>query len=122
MTDASPGDRPRSTRLSGETGQTGSGPMTAPDPEAARVQIRERARTVRESEFETALRRLEATDDLRASDRAVIEALADRLVARLIAVPDRRLRVAADADPSGDENEGDEVSPETVETALDLFG
>jgi len=69
--------------------------------------IDERADAVRERELRKALARLEAAD-LSPAERAAVESLADRLVARLVAVPTRALR-AEDADD------------ETVENARDLF-
>jgi len=73
--------------------------------------ISERGQEVRDREVERALTRLDAQGDLSPADREAVERLADRLLGRLLAVPERSLRVAAD--------EGDE---ETVETALELFG
>ena len=122
MTDASPKERTRPTQCSGATDQQDPEQAATPDPEAARVQIRERATTVRDREVETALRKLEASEGVSTADRAAVEALADRLVARLIAVPERSLRVAEEPDPASDGDGGSEIDPETVETALDLFG
>ncbi|WP_436932181.1 glutamyl-tRNA reductase [Halosimplex halobium] len=84
-----------------------------PDPDAARARIRERAGEVREREVETALTKLDTRGDLSERDREAVERLADRLVARLLAAPERSLRAAA---------EGDDHDPETVATALSLFG
>jgi glutamyl-tRNA reductase len=84
-----------------------------PDPDAARARIRERASEVRDREVETALAKLDARGDLPEDDREAVERLADRLVARLLAAPERGLRAAA---------EGNDHDPETVATALSLFG
>ncbi|WP_135363804.1 glutamyl-tRNA reductase [Halosimplex halophilum] len=84
-----------------------------PDPDAARARIRERAGEVRDREVETALTKLDARSELSERDREAVERLADRLVARLLAAPERGLRAAA---------ERDDHDPETVATALSLFG
>ncbi|QLH78052.1 hypothetical protein HZS55_12410 [Halosimplex rubrum] len=87
----------------------------APDPETALTSIRERGAAVRDREVETALAKLDARGSLSAADREAVEVLADRVVARLLSAPERSLRTAAD----GGDGEHD---PETVETALALFG
>lgn len=70
--------------------------------------IHETGEQVRERELRTALTKL---DDLDERERAVLEALAGRLVEGVLAPPTRSLlTAAADADR------------ETVETALALFG
>jgi len=71
------------------------------------ARIRQQAETVRREELQTALDRLEATGDLTDDQRAAVEALSVRLVDRLLAVPERRLDAADDA--------------ETLETAIALF-
>jgi glutamyl-tRNA reductase len=68
--------------------------------------IHETGERVRERELQTALGKL---DDLDESNRAVVEALAARLVAGVLEAPTRSLLTAAAADP------------ETAETALALF-
>lgn len=69
--------------------------------------IHETGERVRERELQTALRKLDGLD---AAERAVVEALAGRLVAGVLEAPTRSLLTAAAADP------------ETAETALALFG
>jgi|AntDeeMinimDraft_5_1070356.scaffolds.fasta_scaffold81750_1 glutamyl-tRNA reductase len=69
--------------------------------------IHETGEQVREREVQTALSKLDALDE---QDRDVVEALAARLVAGVLEAPTRSLLTAAAADP------------ETVETALALFG
>jgi len=98
----------------------------APDADAALARIRERAGELRDHEVETALAKLDARGELSAADREAVERLADRLVTRLLAAPERSLRAAADADAESDGREGPDSGgrhdPETVETALALFG
>ncbi|WP_436927050.1 hypothetical protein [Halosimplex amylolyticum] len=91
----------------------------APDADAAIARIYDRADEIRTHEVETALVKLDATGDLAPEDRAAIEGLADRLVARLIAVPERGLRAAAD---DGTDAEDGTEDPAVAETALKLFG
>jgi glutamyl-tRNA reductase len=93
--------------------ETAESDAEMPDPDAARARIRERASEVRDREVETALAKLDARGDLPEDDREAVERLADRLVARLLAAPERGLRAAA---------EGNDHDPETVATALSLFG
>jgi len=85
------------------------------DADAAIAAIRERGAEIRDREVETALAKLDARGDCSAAEREAVERLADRLVARLLTPPERSLRAAAD---DGD----DDRDPETVETALALFG
>jgi len=87
------------------------------DADAALAQIYERAGEVREREVETALAKLDARGDFSERDREAVERLAARLVARLLADPERSLRAGADADDGSDDPDA-----ETVETALALFG
>ncbi|WP_459192151.1 glutamyl-tRNA reductase [Halosimplex sp. J119] len=88
------------------------------DPDAAAAHIRDRATAIRDREVETALAKLDAHGDLSAEDREAVAALADRLVARLIAVPAEGLQAAA-AEEGGD---GDRSGHAAAETALELFG
>jgi glutamyl-tRNA reductase len=83
---------------------------TAPSPDEAAARIRERGEAVRDRELATALARLEADDDLGPAEREAVEALADRLLDSLLAVPEQSLRAAAEGDDE-----------ETVRTALSLF-
>jgi glutamyl-tRNA reductase len=82
--------------------------VTADGDEPELAAIRARASTVRDEQVERALRRLEARGELTPERREAIERLADRLVDRLVAVPEAGIAAA----------EGDEVA----ETALALFG
>ncbi|WP_123533472.1 hypothetical protein [Halosimplex salinum] len=70
--------------------------------EAAVERIHDRAAEIRDREVETALGKLDATGDLSTADREAVSALADRLVARLIATPERGLRSAAEEEPTGE--------------------
>ncbi|ELZ22664.1 glutamyl-tRNA reductase [Halosimplex carlsbadense 2-9-1] len=85
----------------------------AEDADEALAAIHERGAEIRDREVETALAKLDARGDCSAAERAAVERLADRLVARLLSSPERSLRAAAD---------DGEHDPETVETALSLFG
>lgn len=80
-----------------------------PDPEVltALETVAAHGEDVRAEAVETALQRLEAEESLSADERAAVEALADRLVGRLLATPTATL-LGADADDA--------------ETALTLFG
>jgi glutamyl-tRNA reductase len=82
-----------------------------PEQEAAATiaAIRDRAESVRDSEVDRALARLDERGDLSAAERAAVERLADRIIARLVAVPERALQAP-------------EADAETVETARELFG
>jgi glutamyl-tRNA reductase len=91
--------------------QSGSDPGV----DEALKRIRENARAVRDRQVETALARLDGRDDVSEAERAAVERLADRLVARLISVPERALR-------EGEAADGESVDDETVETAVELFG
>jgi len=97
--------------MTGEDGSLSDPPEDeAPADEAATIEaIRDRAESVRERELERALARLADRGDLSAAERAAVERLADRLVARLVAVPERALC-------------GPESDAETVDTARELFG
>ena len=75
--------------------------------ETAIAAMLDRGAAVSDREAETALDRLEAAGDLDPADREAVEALADRLVAGLLAGP-----VAGIED-------GD---PEAVAAAMELFG
>jgi len=86
-----------------------------PDADAAAARIHDRAAEIREREVETALTKLDAQGDLSPADEAAVEAVADRLVERLIAVPERGLEAASSAD-------GEDGEAAAVETALELFG
>lgn len=87
----------------------GGDAATDPAVEAAVDSIRDRGETVRDRQVERALSELDG--DLSERERAVIEALGDRLVERLLAVPEAQLRRAA--------REGD---GEQFQRALALFG
>jgi glutamyl-tRNA reductase len=101
-----------------ETAADGEGTTVSVDEAVER--IREPATDVRDSELETALAKLESRGELPERDREAVAALADRLVDRLLAVPESSLREAADAEASAETGSaGDE---RTVETALELFG
>lgn len=89
------------------TTEDGTGDAATPSADAAIERIRERGETVRDRQVERALSEL---DDLSPAERAVIERLGDRLVDRLLAVPEEQLERAA--------GEGDE---ESFEAALSLF-
>ncbi|MFB6150250.1 MAG: hypothetical protein ABEJ40_00445 [Haloarculaceae archaeon] len=116
-----------------------------PSADEALARMRDRAATVREREVRTALNRLDARGDLSASERAAVERLAERLVDRLLAVPERRLEAVADGDGTDrgerapvDDRPDEEArgtdaedsargteedrAREAVETALELFG
>lgn len=97
----------RPTDRSASDGDSRRDEQRDPTVEAAVERIRERGETVRDRQVERAL----STLDLAERERAVIEALGDRLVERLLAVPEEQLRSAARED---DENE--------FERALELFG
>jgi|GEM_PF-1088031 len=90
--------------------ECGSGDDGAdPSVEAAVARIGERGESIRDRQVERALGELD--DDLTARERAVVEALGDRLVERLLAVPEAQLKAAA--------SEGDD---EQFDCALKLFG
>ena len=89
------------------TSGDGSGEKAPPSVDAAVDRIRERGESVRDRQVERALSEL---DGLSPAERAVIERLGDRLVDRLLAVPEEQLERAA--------GEGDEAS---FEAALSLF-
>ena len=99
-----------------ESERTPEETAAGPTPEEAIDRITERAGTVRDREVETAIARLEARGDLSAAEREAVERLADRLVARLVAVPERALRAAEEGAEAAEEG------AEAAETALDLFG
>lgn len=92
--------------------------MTATDGESARgrdvdraiATIRAHGTDVRDEQFERALEELDA-ETLTDGQRAALERLSDRLVARLLAVPETRLRHLAAADDDA-----------AIERALSLFG
>lgn len=115
-------DSEASDRLESEASDANEGENLGAD--AAVARIRDRAATIRDREVETALAKLDARGDLSTADRGAVEAMADRLVARLVAVPERRLEAAAS--PDGESGEpadgagGEEAAP--VETVLELFG
>lgn len=73
------------------------------------AQIRDRGATVRDRQVDRAL--TELGDELTAEERAVIETLGDRLVERLLTVPEEQLKAAA--------RDGEN---ERFEAALALFG
>jgi len=100
-----------------EGAEHGPGESTGTDPpvEDAVEQIREQATAVRDRQVETALARLDGRGGVSAAERAAVERLADRLVERLISLPERALR---DSEPV----DGESVDEETVETAVELFG
>ncbi|MFC6975981.1 glutamyl-tRNA reductase [Halomicroarcula sp. GCM10025709] len=81
------------------------------DVEQALGQLAARGAEVRAEQLEEALTRLRADGDLTDEQVAALEQLSERLVDRLLAVPEETLREAA--------NRGDE---EAVETAMELFG
>ena len=87
--------------LSGEPGGKHSGR------DAALARIRERGERVAESEAEQALARLRARGELSEQEKEAVEALAERLADRLLAVPVAGLQ---------------ETDGETAEVALELFG
>jgi len=93
------------------TGQRASTERSPATEHAAVRRIRERATAVRNEEVETAITKLDAGGEVSEADREAVERLADRLVERLLAVPEESLRAAAAADDE-----------ETVETGLELFG
>lgn len=106
------------TRSEPDDGQGGDGESASgqnadgdrSDPTAAAVErIRARGRTVRDRQVEQALSALDG--EVSEEERRAIEALADRLVDRLLAVPEHHLTVAV--------RDGND---QTVERALDLFG
>ncbi|MFB6073964.1 MAG: hypothetical protein ABEJ89_03030 [Haloarculaceae archaeon] len=88
----------------GDDGTKESDPAAA---DRAVADIRERGQAIRDRQVAEAVRKLEAKRDLDDRERKVLEALGDRLVDRLLAVPESALE-AADA--------------ETARTARDLFG
>lgn len=70
--------------------------------------VRARAEAIRDEQVATALARLEAHGEVTPEKRAEIERLADRLVDRLLAVPERTIDAAEDEDD--------------VAAVLELFG
>ncbi len=70
----------------------------------------ESAERIKQREVETALSRLESTDDLSADQEEVLRSMADALVGQLLAPPTKSLREAAAEDDW-----------ETINTALQLF-
>jgi len=82
-----------------------------PDVERALGQLAARGAEVRAEQLDRALTRLRAEDELSAEQVAAIERLSERLVDRLLAVPEETLREAA--------NCGDD---EAIETTIELFG
>lgn len=78
------------------------------DTASAVSHIEREADEIRTEQVERALQQLEAQGDLTEEQRAAVEALSERLVEQLVAVPRRTLR--------NDESRGD-----TAETAIALF-
>lgn len=109
-------DSTESTATADDAGGLDQSDEAPSDPAAAVEQIRAEAAAVRDRQVEHALSRLDADGDLSAAQRAAVETLADRLVERLVAVPERALLDATD------ETEGAGPDRETVETAVELFG
>ena len=91
--------------LSGEPGE-GCSEQGAVDPETAAARIRERGERVAARETERALAQLRARGHLSAREEKAVEALAERLTDRLLAVPEAGLR---------------EADGETTRVALALF-
>ena len=81
------------------------------DVEQALGQLAARGAQVRAEQLEQALTRLRSEGELSDEQVAALERLSERLVDRLLAVPEETLREAA--------NRGDE---EAIETAMELFG
>jgi len=80
-----------------QTPATGS---SAPDPDDLPDRLRERYGEIKRAEVETALDRLSAREDLSERERAVIEEMADRIVAGVLApVTEGAEDGARDADP-----------------------
>ncbi|WP_415381312.1 glutamyl-tRNA reductase [Halosimplex sp. TS25] len=113
--DSTPSDATTSNRAVGDSADGERTDAEPVDTDVAAARIRDRAAEIREREVETALAKLDARGDLSEDDREAVEALADRLVARLIAVPAEGLQAAAD-------DEADDESGRAAETALELFG
>ncbi|WP_419181155.1 glutamyl-tRNA reductase [Haloarcula halophila] len=82
-----------------------------PDVEQALGQLAARGAEVRAEQLNRALTRLRADGELSAEQVAALEQLSERLVDRLLALPEETLREAA--------NRGEE---DAVETAMELFG
>jgi glutamyl-tRNA reductase len=87
-----------------ETGNADSGR----DVEEAVARLRARGARTADRECEEALARLRAQGTLSDAQKRAVERLAERLAGRLLAVPERELRVADDE--------------ERVRVALELFG
>lgn len=60
------------------------------------VRLRHRGERIRRREVERALRRLDSRGELTDRKRAAVEALGERLVERLLALPESELDSAAD--------------------------
>ena len=86
---------------------SGSDPGDSDPSEAAIATIREEGERIKRHETEQLLRELGATEDS-ADERRAIEALADAIVERLLAVPIASLRGAT-------------VDDRAIETAIELF-
>ncbi|WP_324757293.1 glutamyl-tRNA reductase [Haloarcula montana] len=82
-----------------------------PDVEQALGQLAARGAEVRAEQLDRAVTRLRADGELSAEQVAALEQLSERLVDRLLALPEETLREAA--------NCGEE---DAVETAMELFG
>jgi glutamyl-tRNA reductase len=70
-----------------------------PDPEVVLARLRRRCAEIKREEVETALCKLDASGGLSDRERAAVEAMADRIVAELLAPPTAALEDAADEDP-----------------------
>lgn len=67
-----------------------------PDPEVVLARLRRRCSAIKREEVETALCTLDASSNLSDHERAAVEAMADRIVAELLAPPTAALEDAAD--------------------------
>lgn len=83
--------------------------QTDPDPETVLERIRERGEQIRQEELQRALVRLEQQGDLTDAQREQVRQLTDRLVDRLLAVPESTLENAS------------AESRETLRTVAGLF-
>jgi glutamyl-tRNA reductase len=81
------------------------------DVEQALGELSARGAEVQAEQLERALSRLRAEDDLSDEQVAAVEQLSERLVDRLLSVPEESLRAA---DTRGDQQK--------IETAMELFG
>lgn len=95
--------------------------MTRVDADDELAAVRERAEAIRAEQVERALSRLAARGEVTPRRRAVVERLADRLVDRLLAVPEATVRTAGErGDTERDATDGRAPDP-TAEAVLALF-